>query len=998
MSVPKKPLANRLMLQIALASGLVILLLTGLVYVYVQHQLELQVREALAEVNRARAMSESEAFHDLESHVRLLRSELSQAVKPRAPTVPLPEKDGLQRLDTEALALPKSLFGLVLASKSTPWLTTWTEDAARVLGRIGPLLTEQEQTLYCIQMGKAVVSYVGRPGYAERLTTKDFEVNESFGELHESFQKELKTTGIYWSNIYQDGPSGKWMLTAAMPLRDGEQLCGYCAIDQSVDALLERVNNPALPGSFNVIINRDNELLLHPELRAKIEAAGGKLSLASLRDPLLNAIDSLSRSPKRAAVELTPDGQYLAAISTFEGPGWRFATLYPMSRVHDEAWMLARATLIAALLGLMFALISIGLIISRQVAKPLSVLVDATRRIAAGEASALKPAARDDEIGHLARAVLRMEQDLVERDKHLVDHTAALEREVAERRLREQALEEVSNKLHLASQAAVIGAWAYEFESGQLLLDKQVLHMYGYAADELELARAHWHERVHPDDWPDVNAMMRGVRQGAFDRGEQSFRIISPDGATRHIHCYAQVTFDAEHKPLRIAGVNVDVTEREQQQARIVYMATHDALTGLPNRSLLHDRIAQAIAAGQRLGHQVGVIFIDLDRFKTINDSLGHSRGDELLQQAGQRLDRLLRKMDTLGRLGGDEFLVVLPILKQQSDGELVAEKILALFEEPFKLADQILSITPSLGLAFYPSDGDTPEALIKNADTAMYRAKARGRNTWQAYSAEMSAEASDLLRIENDLRRALENNELRLHYQPKIRIPDKMLIGAEALVRWQRPEFGLVFPDKFIPVAEERGLMTLLSAWVMREACRQLSVWREAGFTLVPIAVNLDAAQFSRSTLPEEIKALLDEFGLAASLLHLELTESALLLDEVQVRDNLTQLRAMGLAVAVDDFGTGFSSLSYLRRFPLDTLKIDRSFIQGLGTDDGDSALVSAIIGIGHTLGLVVVAEGVETEAQLAFLGLEMCDEAQGYLFSKPVPPEKFIEFLGTA
>ncbi|MBI2380690.1 MAG: EAL domain-containing protein [Gammaproteobacteria bacterium] len=997
-AAPTQALARRLMWRIVLALSGVTLLLTAFVYWHSYGQAEERVRATIGQVNTGRAATESAAFRAVENDLRLVREVLlGQLSLPRDIPAEFERRYGSQApgpifLPTAA-ALKQGQFDLVMSPP--PWdegAKRFIVAAADSLGRLGPRYIASYQTVFCHRHADGEVIMSTLANYGELVKPKDFLPGGVMHTMSPLSMAEQKRLDARWGPVYQDPFVKTWMLTVSTMIEDLGERISYCAIDFTIDKLLGRTANPDLPGSYNLILNANDELILHPELKEKISAAGGKLNLHQLHDPLLAAIDAMTEQADAGEqARLTPDGRYYLAVSRFEGPGWRFVTLYPAKLVRAEALTLAQATLGAALLGLVLTVLALSFILQREVAKPLARLMAATRRVADGHALDLPSSGLDDEIERLASAMRHMERTLVLRDAHLQARTVELEQEVAERKSRETALKHVSEKLTLAAQAAFIGVWDYDVLSGKLEWDEQMFHMYGYGRVEPSVAFQHWRERIHPEDWPKVKAWLKAATDGQVVHGELEFRILWPDGTVRHINSYGQVSYCENGKPARITGVNVDVTERKLQEARIVHMATHDALTGLPNRSLIHDRILQAMAAGERMTQAVGVLFIDLDRFKTINDSLGHTLGDELLVQASRRLAHCLRKVDTLGRLGGDEFVVILPYLEHADDAEHVVEKILAAFVPPFSLAEHELGVTPSIGLALYPRDGLSAETLIRNADTAMYRAKARGRNCWQAYSADMSEEASETLRVENDLRRALDQDELRLVYQPKVRLTDQALVGAEALVRWHRPGGGIISPDRFIPIAEERGLITAISAWVMREACRQLRAWEDAGLKPVPIAINLDARQFSRPELPHQLFSLLTEYRLPVDWLQLELTESALLLDEHAVRENLSELRRLGFRIAVDDFGTGYSSLSYLHRFPLDDLKIDRSFIHSLSTTGDDASLVSAIIGIGHTLGLAVIAEGVENEDQLEFLKRNRCDLAQGYLFSPPENPDAF-------
>jgi diguanylate cyclase (GGDEF)-like protein/PAS domain S-box-containing protein len=434
-------------------------------------------------------------------------------------------------------------------------------------------------------------------------------------------------------------------------------------------------------------------------------------------------------------------------------------------------------------------------------------------------------------------------------------------------------------------------------------------------------------------------------------------------------------------------GVFSDISRQKSDQERIHFLAYYDALTHLPNRTLLADRFEQAAAMAQRSGRRLAILFIDLDRFKQVNDSLGHQMGDELLKVVAERFLSCVRDSDTLARLGGDEFILLLPDLADADDAVFVAEKCVDVLRLPAVIGGHELHVTPSIGIAVFPQDGQTLDALVKNADTAMYAAKDAGRNTFQFFTDDMNARIFARMLLENDLRLALERGEFLLYYQPQVEIESGEIIGVEALVRWQHPTQGLVYPGAFISVAEDCGLITALGDWVLREACRQNAAWQAAGLPPMVVAVNVSAPQFRMKDFYSSVTAALSLAGLDSHWLELELTESILIQDVEQTLCLLEDIKALGVSLSVDDFGTGYSSLSYLKRFPVDKLKVDQSFVRDLTTDADDHAIAASIIAMGHRLGLRVVAEGVESAEHLAILRDESCDEYQGYFFSRPVP-----------
>ena len=441
-------------------------------------------------------------------------------------------------------------------------------------------------------------------------------------------------------------------------------------------------------------------------------------------------------------------------------------------------------------------------------------------------------------------------------------------------------------------------------------------------------------------------------------------------------------------------GTLLDISTQKAAEQRIRELADYDVLTGLPNRRLLQERFAQLLAAAERDQEELAVIFLDLDHFKRVNDSLGHSVGDELLCEVARRLGSVVRRVDTLARLGGDEFIFAMPGFHSAAAAD-VARRLLQVFARPFEIAGHELTVTPSLGVSIYPHDGEDLETLLRNADTAMYQAKEVGRNAFQFYSSEMNSKSLDRLLMESNLRRALQQNEFVLHYQPLVNLQSGLIVGVEALIRWQHPELGLIMPDRFIHVAEETGLINPIGDWVLCEASRQAQAWCDSGLPAVVMAVNVAPVQFRQSGFIEVVAGALATSGLDAGRLELELTERTVMHDADVNMGTLSALHRMGVELSLDDFGTGYSSLAYLKRFPVGKLKIDRSFVNDLETDPDDWAIASTIVSMGRSLRMTVLAEGVEKPEQLALLRKMGCDMAQGYHFSRPVEADEMADIL---
>lgn len=496
-------------------------------------------------------------------------------------------------------------------------------------------------------------------------------------------------------------------------------------------------------------------------------------------------------------------------------------------------------------------------------------------------------------------------------------------------------------------------------------------------------------------DQPDLDAIRTALREE--HEGRATLRNYRKSGELFWNDLHIAPVRNDEGKVSHYIGIQNDITESRRYQEELEYQANYDTLTGLPNRNLLHDRLKQSVAYARRYQKAMAVAFIDLDNFKLVNDSLGHSAGDRLLTTVADRLKDCVRSSDTAARLSGDEFVL---ILFDQADDVMIHHTMQRILNEvslPCRLGDRNFYVSCSIGYSVFPKDGETAELLLKNADAAMYYAKEAGRNNFQAYTPDMEAKATERLELSGDLRLALENGEFHLHYQPRVSLADGRIVGAEALIRWQHPKLGLVSPTQFIPIAEESGMIAPIGEWALRTACAQGKAWIARGLPAITMSVNLSAKQFVKKDLIETIEKILTETGFPPERLELELTESLIMHNAELFIVTLNNLKALGIDLTVDDFGTGFSSLAYLKRFPIDRLKIDHSFIHDVSTDPDSSAIARAVIQLGHSMGLKVLAEGVETKEELAFLLNHDCDELQGYYFSEPLAAENLAELLAT-
>lgn len=494
---------------------------------------------------------------------------------------------------------------------------------------------------------------------------------------------------------------------------------------------------------------------------------------------------------------------------------------------------------------------------------------------------------------------------------------------------------------------------------------------------------------------PSDNPMSLAVRENKTVSLTANCILIRRDGYESPIEDSAAPIHDRGGTITGAVIVFHDVSVARRMSLQLSHLAQHDSLTDLPNRMLLNDRLQQAINIAKRHGYRIAVLFMDLDRFKHINDSLGHVIGDQLLQAVAVRLERCVRESDTVGRQGGDEFVVVLSELEAAENAGISAAKLLAALTLPYHIASHDIIVPVSIGVSIYPDDSEDAETLIKNADTAMYHAKENGRNNYQFFKQEMNIRATERQFIEGGLRVALERNEFSLHYQPKVDLGTGAITGVEALLRWKHPERGFIPPAQFVPIAEDTGLILPIGHWVMSEACRQSREWIDAGFAPVPIAVNISAVEFRSRDFVDNVRAILKKSGLDPRCLELELTETVLMKHAESTVSMLKALKEIGVQLTVDDFGTGYSSLSYLRQFPIDALKVDQSFVHEISSRTDDAAIVSAVISMGNSLKKRVIAEGVETREQLDFLTAEGCEEAQGYYFNRPMVANQFAKLL---
>ena len=609
-------------------------------------------------------------------------------------------------------------------------------------------------------------------------------------------------------------------------------------------------------------------------------------------------------------------------------------------------------------------------------------------------------AARIDAEKELSKVNSGLEERVMQRTSELTVEIDKRQRaqenyrqEVIARENVEIDLRRSDERMRMAVEAARIGFWEWDIITDEQVwsgICKELLGLRSESTANFQVLM----NSVHPDDRKMVGNGINAAIEGKREYGLE-FRVIWPDGSVHWQASKGRAFYDETGRATRMAGIAMDITDRKVAEEQIQYLAYYDALTGLPNRTLLQDRLAKALAGARRHKCKLAILFLDLDKFKDINDSLGHSVGDLLLQAVAERLKTWAREQDTVARLGGDEFLLMFTHVEEVPDAAVAAERLMDAIAAEFVVQGHTLNVRCSVGISIFPEHGADAETLIKNADAAMYSAKDNGRNNFRFFTADMNAQVVERLTLESSLRLALDRKQLFLVYQPQMDIDSGRITGLEALLRWQHPELGLVPPDKFIRIAENSGLILPIGEWVLRTACSQARTWQDEGLPALTVAVNVSAIQVRQEGFCELIQRVLHETKLAPRYLELELTESLLLANADLMLSIVQKLTALGVTLAIDDFGTGYSSFSYLRQFRVSKLKIDRVFVRDVAVNPDDAAITTAIISMAKSLRLKVIAEGVEDEAQLSFLRAHQCDEIQGYYFSRPLAVDKVADKL---
>ncbi len=712
-------------------------------------------------------------------------------------------------------------------------------------------------------------------------------------------------------------------------------------------------------------------------LREALEGDGGKSALLAQRPALQAARDAMD------SAQASYDAQFKAEIAR---------------SIEQSDW----DTLGVMIVSIVVLIITIGCIylMIRYLSQPLALAVSIADRIAEGRKVNESEFNLRFDVGNLIQSLGHMHGNLSKYQREADDYRRNLEEKF-------EQLAESQASLAEAQQLAKLGNWTWNPVLQKLHWSDETYRILGLTPGACKPEWKNYLKFVDTSEQAAARETIQGLL-AAPDYVEGETHITTADGLYRVMHTRSTSVAGPDGDVLRLHGTIQDITERKHAEEKIHYLAMYDSLTGLPNRQLFHLQIEQSVARAQRAGGHMAIMFIDLDRFKRINDTLGHATGDMLLREVAMRLNHCVRSSDSVGRdgasdlpsgqiarLAGDEFTVTLDALAEPQDAARVARRIITEVARPFMFNGQEVIITTSIGIAVFPGDGDAAEMLLQRADVAMYQAKHMGRNSYQFFAGEMNGAAIERLRMEGELRRAVERGQLSLHYQMKIDVRDGSIAGLEALLRWQHPVFGMVPPVTFIPIAEDIGLIVQFGEWVLEEACRQLKQWRDAGLPRVAMAINFASPSFRELNLVEKVAAVINRHGVDPGELCIEATESILMRDADATLVTLTRLGELGVRLSIDDFGTGYSSLSYLRRFPIDQLKIDRSFVNEVAVNSDDAAIVAAIASLARSLNLEVVAEGVETAEQARLLARQGCHIMQGYFFGAPLPAEALTPLL---
>ena len=853
--------------------------------------------------------------------------------------------------------------------------------------------------------GDVVYTAVREADFATNLVSGPFR-DSGLARVFENAQALLETEVSDYEFYLPSAERASFI--AAPVIRDGRTL-GVVALQMDNQAVFQVIHDDTGLGRSGITVVAVEEggeaRIVRAEQRGPVDEVEAVSSARGKKGPLYRSL----RGERGQGVTLDHHGHRVVAAWRYL-PSLRWGMTVEMSTEEAFAPVTEVRRAANAAFAVIFLLVVVAaLYLARTIVRPIQGVIATTEAIAEGDLARRVEVEGDDEIGRLGRSFNRMtervqrhtealeaaertiseardrlEERVVERTAELEESNRRLAGEIDERSRAEGRLRLAAKVIDNTSEGVVIT----DADSRIVEVNDAYCRITGYGRDEL-IGRNPSTTSSGRHDAAFYREMWQRIQRDGHWSGEIWDRRKNGEIYPKLLTINA--VYDDRGGLTHYVGVFSDISRIKATEEKLERLAYYDSLTGLPNRMLFRDRLNHEVAMARRHNTKMAVMFIDLDRFKYVNDTLGHSAGDRLLVEVAERLVDCVREADTVARLGGDEFVVILSDLSEGQWAGGVAQLVIDAVSRPVELEGQEVFVGASVGIGVWPDDGERSETLIKNADVAMYHAKEAGRGTFKFFTDAMNQDTARHLELEARLRRALERDELRLFYQPQVSLESGEVIGAEALVRWEDPERGMVSPGEFIPLAEETGLIVPMGEWVLREVCRQQVAWDAAGLPPLPVAVNLSPHQFRQEGLVERVTAILADNGLAPKRIELEITETAAMSDADSTIETLERFAAKGFKLAIDDFGTGYSSLAYLKRFPVDKLKIDRSFVMDIPSDANDAAIADSVIRLAHGLGLAVVAEGVETEAQREFLARRECDYMQGFLFSRPLPADEF-------
>lgn len=800
--------------------------------------------------------------------------------------------------------------------------------------------------------------------------------------------------------------TGKLIVVIATPLIKNGQITGTMCISITVEDVVKQVLLIRVEkNGYAFLVSKNGLVVIHPD--NKIANIKNILTDKSIDTSLINFGKNMLRAD-------TGFGKYTfsgvakdAAYSRVKDTDWFLVITVPESEVIHKLMVFTWTSLVTILIVIILATLII-LLMAARITKPIEILEGEANRIASGDLS-VNPVKvfSKDETGRLSRAFEKMVKTLRNNYEELMATYEELEASNEELRASDEELRLHSDNLEksqedlrvseerfrLAIEGSKDDIWDWDIVGTNMFTFYTSPNSNRFLNHEVTFEEVM--NAIHPEDFPRVDKTISDYLNNILQFFQCEFREKTKDGEYRWVLSKGKAIRNMNGAPVRMSGTNIDITERKKSDDRIHHMAHYDALTDIPNRTLLNENLSAALNVAKEKSNHVALMYLDLDDFKTVNDTLGHNVGDDLLKTISRKLQDCVSEIDTVSRLGGDEFAILLTDVENIHQVTEVAERVLSVFKYPYILNGQEFYISSSIGIAVYPTDGEEVHILMKNADTAMYSVKNSEKNSYEFFSNSMNDKMVERLQLENSLRHALLKNEFVMYYQPKIDLKTDTISGVEALIRWQSPTKGLVPPIEFIPLAEETGLIIPIGDWVLKTACQQIKEWKDLGYTWLNMSINLSAKQFKQINLVDRIKGIILETGIDPQSIELEITETMAMENLDNTVKILEQIKESGIKISLDDFGIGYSSLNYLKKLPIDIIKMDKDFILNIPEDKKQAEIAKTIISLAHSMDLEVIAEGVENVEILDLLKKFRCDKAQGYLFSKPVKPEYIEEML---